>query len=226
MKALDLCCCGGGAARGYAQAGFQVLGVDIDPQPNYPFEFVRGEALEYLRHQNLKPFDIIHVSPPCQGYSTAVSSRASRYVRTLGKDEPRLIAPLRALLEESGKPYVIENVMGARKELRVGLTLCGSMFGLPIARHRIFETNWPIAQPMHARCSGVAKRFSEAMGWEYRDMSVTGKGRRKGTTERWKQIMGIEGNMTQHQLSEALPPAYTRYIGQQFLSFLANHQTA
>lgn len=217
MRLLDLFCCAGGAARGYAAAGFQVVGVDIEPQPNYPFEFHQVNAFQFLVKFGAE-FDAIHASPPCQGYSSHVSSRSSDFVPTLGKDEPRLIAPLRELLVAVGKPYVIENVYGARAELRNPTLLCGSMFGLPISRHRLFETSFPLAAPMHDSCRGIAKRYAEAQGWEYRDMSVTGKGRRKGTSDRWKQILGLTGTtMTQHELAECIPPAYTKFIGNEFM---------
>lgn len=223
MKLLDLFCCGGGAARGYSAAGFDVTGVDIAPQPNYPFQFVQGDALEYLaRHGH--EYDVIHASPPCQGYSPHVSSAGSKWVPTEGKNEPKLIGPCRDLLIASGKPYVIENVAGARSEMNVTLSLCGWMFGLPIPRHRLFESNLVIPQPEHQNCRGVAKRYAAARGWSYRDMSVTGKGRGKGTSARWKQILGIEAgvNMTQHQLAECIPPAYTRYIGTEILRLVQN----
>lgn len=215
-RLLDLFCCGGGAAMGYSRAGFQVVGVDIEAQPNYPFEFVQGDAMEYLAKYGAE-FGLIHASPPCQGYSRHVSSRASKWVPTLGKDEPRLIAAVRTILAASGKPWVIENVMGARAEMNAGLTLCGTMFGLPICRHRLFETSFRVIQPFHPKCRGVAKAHAIAKGWEYRDMSVTGKGRRAGTSARWAQLLGVTWPMSQHQMAEAIPPAYTEYVGNEFL---------
>lgn len=220
-KLLDLFCCGGGASRGYHAAGFDVVGVDIEPQPNYPFAFIQADALEYVA-ANGHLYDAIHASPPCQGYSPHVSSAGSQWVPTEGKNEPKLIAPVRALLEASGKPFVIENVMGARHELRANLQLCGTMFGLPLARHRLFESSVWIEQPEHRPCKGVAKVYAIQRGWEYRDMSVTGKGRRAGTADRWKQILGLpaDASLTQHQLAECIPPAYTHYIGTKLLEAL------
>lgn len=217
-KLLDLFCCGGGASRGYHSAGFDVTGVDIEPQPNYPFSFVQADALHYLAFYGLQ-YDAIHASPPCQGYSPHVSSAGSKWVPTEGKNEPKLIAPLRELLDSVGKPYVIENVMGARNDMRVSLQLCGTMFGLPLARHRIFESNIWIEQPEHRTCKGVAKSYAAERGWEYRDMTVTGKGRRAGTADRWKEILGLpaDANLTQHQLAEAIPPAYAQYIGRHLM---------
>lgn len=218
-RVLDLFCCEGGAARGYAAAGLEVVGVDIENRgKNYPYEFHQADAIAFLLEHG-REFDLIHASPPCQGYSPHVSSRSSKWVPTLGKDEPRLIEPLRAALQQVNRPYVIENVMGARDLLNSNLMLCGTMFDLPISRHRIFETSFQLSQPEHPQCRGVAKEYAARMGWEYRDMSVTGKGRRKGTAERWRQIMGIHDNfpMSQSAIAEAIPPAFSRYIGAQFV---------
>lgn len=215
MKALDLFCCGGGASRGLARAGFKVTGVDIEKQEGYPFDFRLGDALE----ADLSGFDLVWASPPCQGYSKHVSSRSSKWVPHAGKDEPRLIEPIRAKLRAAGVPYVIENVRGARDELDAPFMLCGVMFGLPLARHRFFETNFPVLTPPHVTCKGVAKQYAEVMGWDYRDMSVTGKGRHAGTSQRWKAILGIEPDavMSQHQLAEAIPPAYAAFIARSFI---------
>jgi DNA (cytosine-5)-methyltransferase 1 len=215
---LDLFCGGGGAAEGYLRAfpDAEIVGVDIaDHAENYPGTFVKLDALDYLRRYG-SMFDLIHASPPCQSYSPHVTSRSSQWVPTKGKDEPALIGAVRDLLLEVGKPYVIENVMGARKELRSPALLCGSMFGLPIARHRLFETSFPVRLMPHAKCSGIAKQYAAAKGWEYRDMSVTGKGRREGTTGRWMEVMGITHAMTQSEIAESIPPAYTAWVGRQF----------
>lgn len=223
-RLLDLFAGAGGAAIGYMRAGFDVVGVDNRPQPNYPGTFVLGDAIEYLGDLLPGTFDAIHASPPCQGYSGHVSSASSRWAGTLGKDEPRLIGQVRTLVLWHRAPYVIENVVGARSELRDPLTLCGTMFGLPIPRHRLLETlvRGAIKQPIHLRCSGVAKRYAEARGWDPRDMTVTGKGRRAGTKERWAEVMGWpdEVPVTQHGLREAIPPAYTEWIGRQMIAML------
>jgi hypothetical protein len=197
---------------GYHRAGFEVVGVDIKPQPRYPFEFHQADAMTYP----LEGFDAIHASPPCQGYSAAVSSDGSKWAGTKGKSEPRLIEATRERLTGCGAQWVMENVMGARHDLHGSLLLCGVMFGLPIARHRIFEMRDLMMSPCHPRCSGVAKRYAEAKGWDPRDMTVTGKGRRAGTSERWAEVIGIDW-MTQHGMREAIPPAYTEFIGQQLI---------
>lgn len=221
MRLLDLFCGGGGAAEGYDRAGWEVVGVDIDPQPSYPYEFHQADAMSTLsptlvsfhRHD----YQAIHASPPCQPYSPAVVSRSSKWNDTRGKDEPALIEPLRKLLQATGLPYVIENVMGSPLQ---GFVLCGSMFGLDIPRHRLIESNVPMTPPVHPDCRGIAKRAAERRGWEYRDMSVTGKGRRAGWSERAAELLGITHPMRQHDLKEAIPPAYTEWIGTQLLSRL------
>lgn len=219
MRILDLFCGGGWAAEGYLRAfpGAEIVGVDIaDHSANYPGEFVCGDALDLLRKFG-REFDLIHASPPCQGYSPHVSSRSSQWVPTLGKDEPRLIAEVwHALNIEGSVPWVIENVMGARREMFSPTLLCGTMFGLPISRHRLFETSFPVDLMPHPKCSGIAKAHAAEKGWEYRDMTVTGKGRRKGTAKRWSEILGITHFMTQAELAESIPPAYTEWVGKQF----------
>lgn len=222
-RLLDLFCGAGWASMGYYRAGFDVVGVDIVPQPHYPFEFHRADALQFP----LDGFDAIHASPPCQSYSVAVTSRSSRWVPTLGKDEPALIAPIRARLAATGVPYVIENVAGATREMEFPLLLCGTMFGLPIPRHRRFETVPMILMaPGHPDCRGVAKRYAAQRGWDHRDMTVTGKGRRAGTLQRWQEVMGIDWQMTQHQLAEAIPPVYTEYIGSELMAFVRAEDAA
>ena len=191
---------------GYYRAGFDVVGVDIDPQPNYPFDFIQDDALKMPFQW---PFDAVHASPPCQPYSRGVSSASSPWNDTKGKDEPALIEPVRQMLRAYGAPYVIENVEGAPLD---GITLCGSMFGMDIPRHRIFETSFPVLAPGHPKCRGMAKAAAERRGWEYRDMSVTGKGRHAGTGDRWAELLGVDWPMRQHDLKEAIPPAYTEYI--------------
>ena len=158
MRLLDLFCGAGGAAFGYHRAGFdEIVGVDIAPQPRYPFEFVQADALEYVADHGYE-FDAIHASPPCQGYSIMHNLPWLR-----GKEYPLLILPTIEMLEGLGKPYVVENVMGARhgsKTLKKrgleahGLKagwLCGTMFGLPFYRHRLFATNWLWLAPGHPK---------------------------------------------------------------------------
>ena len=158
MRLLDLFCGAGGAAMGYHRAGFdKIVGVDNVHQPRYPFEFVQADALEYLAEHG-HDYEAIHASPPCQGYSIMHNLPWLR-----GRDYPLLLLPTLEMLEALGKPYVVENVMGARhgsKTLKKrgleahGLKagwLCGGMFGLPFYRHRLFATNWLWLAPGHPR---------------------------------------------------------------------------
>lgn len=216
-KLLDLFCCAGGAGMGYHRAGFDVTGIDIKPQPNYPFEFIKADALAYLAEHGAE-HDAVHASPPCQAYSTGVSSASSPWNHTKGRDEAALIGDTYELLQAIGKPWVIENVMGARPAMPTPwFVLCGSMFDRPIPRHRVFATNFFALTPEHPDCRGLAKRSSEVLGWEYRDMSVTGKGRQAGTSERWAHLLGVDWPMTQHEMAESIPPAYTEWIGRELL---------
>lgn len=219
MVVLDLFCGAGGAARGYTDAGFRVFGVDLKKQPNYPYEpcFDEVDAFEFVTLVDLNVFEFIHASPPCQGYSKHVSSASSKYSTSRGKDEPRLIASIREAIKHV--PYVIENVVGAREEMQSPILLCGSMFGLPIARHRLFEANFPITPPPHPKCRGMSKKYALENDIEYREMRVTGKGRTKGTSERWKSFLGVDWYATQSELVEMIPPAYTKFIGEQFLQW-------
>jgi DNA (cytosine-5)-methyltransferase 1 len=213
-KMLDLCCCGGGAGYGYKLAGYDVTGVDIKAQPKYPMRFVLADALEYLREHG-DEYDAIHASPPCQGYShlTPAAHRGNH---------AKLIPAMRELLLELGKPYIIENVAGARHELRNPVMLCGSMFGLRTQRHRYFETNFPVAAPCACDHSQLpllvttaskasrAKRFALGM----KPKSVTNAPAAYGID--W---MGCA------ELKEAIPPAYTLHIGRTLMRVTARHST-
>jgi DNA (cytosine-5)-methyltransferase 1 len=132
MRLLDLFCGAGGAGMGYHRAGFEVVGVDIKPQPRYPFEFHRADALEYL-NQHWREFDIIHASPPCQFYSRATKMNGTKH------NHPDLLQPTIDALDATGKPYIVENVPGA--PMKNYLMLCGTMFGLRVFRHRLFVTS-------------------------------------------------------------------------------------
>ncbi len=254
---LDLFCGGGGAAMGYSRAGFtEIVGVDNQPQKNYPFEFVQADALEYLTEHGHE-FDAIHASPPCQGYSIM---RNLPWLRD--KEYPLLIDPVRELLEATGKPWVIENVMGAH--LPAGW-LCGTMFGLPFYRHRAFETNWFWMQPGHGihrnvippgrnmadrahdivfsdsedarglaswpgrreEPAGLVVQDSQHRGRGITENFVLGNGAQKdgvgvGHAKGWRlaaEAMGIDW-MKREELTQAIPPAYTEYIGTTLLRLL------
>jgi DNA (cytosine-5)-methyltransferase 1 len=221
-RLLDLFCGAGGAAMGYHRAGFEVVGVDIERQPNYPFEFHQGDALNFLeglrtglcvdanehgeQWLSLAYFHAIHASPPCQDYSRAM--------RHLAFSQPRLIDPVRDMLKAAGLPWVVENVPGA--PLRTasnllgehGVELCGSMFGLPVRRHRLFETSMAIWAPCGCDHSQPAMNPHNQAG---RDRITEEHGR--GDQERpWREAMGVPW-MGRYEAREAIPPAYTEYIG-------------
>lgn len=208
---LDLFCGAGGAAMGYHRAGFEVVGVDINPQPHYPFEFHQGDALEYLRAllTFAEPtFIAIHASPPCQGYSAMSTCRPG-----LADKYPRLIEPIREHLIRSGLPYIIENVEGS--PLLDPTVLCGFMFGLELYRHRLFETNFPLPFIIHPEHLTLA---SKAGHWTPGTiMSVAGHIAPIGHA---RSIMGIDW-MNRDELAQAIPPAYTEFIGRQLMSFLS-----
>ena len=215
-RILDLFCCAGGAAMGYAQAGFEVVGVDISPQPNYPFLFVQADALK-LDMQYLATFDALHASPPCQSYSDLAKRNGN------GDKWPRLIEPVREMFIRSGRPYVIENVEGA--PLINPVVLCGTMFPeLRVLRHRLFEANFLMTSPRHGKHPKVHtfdKRKSHfGKTDEWKDfVQVTGGGNCSVASAR--VAMGIEW-MSKGELNEAIPPAYTKFIGQQLLLHLSS----
>ena len=208
-KLLDLFCCAGGASAGYAAAGFDVTGVDHKPQPHYPFAFVRDDALAYGR-AHARSFDVIHASPPCQ--------RFSRANRGLGNTEkfPDHLPAVRKLLYDSGKPFVIENVPGA--PLIVPFMLCGSMFGLRsstglwLRRHRIFECSEMILAPQCRHPKGPSIGVY-GNGTNSYHRQVLG---RNISTDEQREAMGIDW-MPREKLTQAIPPAYTKWIGAKLL---------
>jgi DNA (cytosine-5)-methyltransferase 1 len=209
---LDLFCCQGGASMGYHRAGFDVVGVDIDPQPHYPFEFHQADALAFP----LDGFDVIHASPPCQGYMSFNNLNAERYGHRT--DHPLLIEPVRRRLRAQGVPYVIENVPGAPLEKQ--LTLCGSMFGLGVRRHRHFESSeLMMGQPRCAHTQaevGVYGKLDGRRLWTRTDGSEVRAAR---TLAQAQAAMGI-GWMDWDGLRESIPPAYTEYIGAMLMATL------
>jgi DNA (cytosine-5)-methyltransferase 1 len=205
-RLLDLGCCQGGASMGYARAGFNVTGVDKDPQPKYPFEFIQADALEYLAEHGHQ-YDAVHSSMPCQGYSDTQ--------RLHGKHWPRLIAPTRLILTGMGHLcWVMENVAPA--PLLDPIELCGAMFGLRTYRHRLFESNVPLAVPSHpehvAKQTKMGRRPVEG---EF--MHIVGN---FSGVDEGKRAMGIDW-MNRDGLRESIPPAYTEFIGRQLIEHLA-----
>jgi DNA (cytosine-5)-methyltransferase 1 len=179
---------------GYHRAGFDVVGVDIKPQPHYPFEFIRESALYFLEHEELG-FDAIHASPPCQHYAGVTAWRGDQAAH------PNFVPVTRDLLVGTGLPWVIENVREA--PLTGHVLLCGTMLGLPVRRHRHFETSWhgwQMTTPCQHRSSDLAfmhkqeRAYADAMGCDW---------------------------MTAREAREAIPPAYTEFIGARLLEQLA-----
>jgi DNA (cytosine-5)-methyltransferase 1 len=234
-RLLDLFCGGGGAAMGYHRAGFEVVGVDIEPQPNYPFDSYVADALAMVQdvtfgcwHEAsrrtllrgmlsvcLGRFDAVHLSPPCQAFTDLQKQSKRRY--------PDLIGAARTLAEASGLPYIIENVEGA--PLRDPITLCGTMFpGLRVLRHRLFESNVPLSAPAHPGHPLVfthdkRKAHHGQLDQDTAFVQVTGGG--NCTVANKGDAMGIDW-MTGAELNEAIPPAYCEHVG----SFLMQHVAA
>jgi DNA (cytosine-5)-methyltransferase 1 len=203
LRLLDLFCGAGGCAVGYHRAGFaEIVGVDVKPQPRYPFAFVQGDALEYLAAHGGE-FDAIHASPPCQAYSWASAKH-----RNTGTEYPDLLEPTIAALESAGAPWVVENVVGA--SMGWSVTLCGAMFGLRVYRHRVFTASFLMTAPRHPRhrerCAPVG---CPPKGGEF--VTVAGHFGRLATA---RAAMGIDW-MNHKELSQAIPPAYTEFIGKQ-----------
>lgn len=215
MRALDLFCKAGGTGMGFYQAGFEVVGVDIEHQPRYPFEFHQADWLDYLM-AHYHEFDLIVAGPPCQKYGKTKSLTTKVY--------PDLVGPVRDALQWTGKPYIIENVLGA--PLINPLMLCGTMFGLRVQRHRLFESSpvvwWPPTACHHIGKTAPMwwgdlvkaghKGGSQLINFQY--ITVTGHNFLNSDAS---EAMGIDW-MLNHELSQAIPPAFTRWLGSQFLS--------
>jgi len=207
---IDLYCCAGGAAAGYRQAGFDVLGVDTDPQPDYPFEFVRADAIGYLSAGLPRRAAAIHASPPCQKYTPLNAYNHHDY--------PDLVAPTRDLLALTGLPFVIENVPQAPLDHPV--ILCGPMFGLRVYRHRGFEPGGglviapPPHQPHTQRCARNGYLPTAARPF----MSIHGGKHSQAWQRAAAATLGTPWMTTIRQVCEAIPPAYTRHIGAAMLT--------
>lgn len=208
-RLLDLFCGAGGAGMGYGRAGFEVVGVDCVRQDSYPFEFVQADALTYP----LDGFDAIHASPPCKRFTVARKVAAAR--ATLFDPHPDLLTPTRGRLRASGLLYVIENVVGA--PMVDPVMLCGSSFGLAVRRHRLFESNAPLVGSVcrHDDQPHPVGVYGNGGAWT---RTAPGGGGVKVAGHDAAVALGIDWTDRQPELAQAIPPAYTQWIGAQLLS--------
>jgi DNA (cytosine-5)-methyltransferase 1 len=217
---LDLFCGAGGSAVGYSRAGFDVVGVDIEPQPHYPFKFYRGDALEIVDSLWVNEFDAIHASPPCQHFSTMGNrSRAEKKRKTPTVD---LLTPTLELLAGIDLPWVVENVAGAKKQMPNYFVLSGGQFGLGVHRPRYFVSNVLIMTPPRAKPPkhGIGVYGRDHDGRRLFNRKSNGTYHAPRSLEEAQEAMGMDWG-DWHGVKEAIPPAYTEWIGAQLLRHLA-----
>lgn len=217
-RLLDLFCCQGGASKGYTDAGFDVTGVDIDPQPRYPYEFHQADALEFIAAHGHE-YDAIHASPPCQAFTTM----SNRWRGAGGKadDWPDLIAPTRDLLIASGKPWVLENVAGARASMVNPFTLHGGMFGLRVSRPRLFDSSELILVPNAPAVKNPVGVYGKAH--DGRRLFTRADGTNQYAAASLKEAQDVMGMpwADWDGCREAVPPAFAEFIGLQLIDRLA-----
>jgi len=210
-KLLDLFCGVGGASVGYGWAGFEVHGIDLKHgkrYPKYPYTYQRADVLDVLKdHEFIQQFDVIHASPPCQTHSITKHLRNAQGKSTKKVD---LIPETRAALIASGKPYIIENVMGS--PLIDPIMVCGSAFGLKVRRHRIFESNMPLKGTV---CNHKKQGRPIGVYGSLRDEIPNG-GKTAESIEQAREAMNMPWAIWS-ELVEAIPPDYTKYLGQQLM---------
>ncbi|MFE6820852.1 DNA cytosine methyltransferase, partial [Streptomyces sp. NPDC057675] len=196
LRLLDVCCGAGGLSMGYYLAGFDIVGVDNRPMPNYPFPFIQADGIEYTAEHG-HTFDLVHGSWPCERYATVTKWRGNP------ANHPDLIGPGRQVMQATGRPWVIENVPETAWAglLRPDYLLCGTQFGLNVRRHRVFETSWGGGGDLVAPC------------WHRKDLlAFAHKGERA-----YADAMGCTW-MTNREARKAVPPAYTQWLATQFLA--------
>jgi len=202
---LDLYSGGGGCSVGYHRAGWRCVGVDNRPQPDYPFTFVQADALEFLE-EHWQEFDAVHASPPCQ--PSATLTKGTNAGQTAHVD---MVPTVRRRLAQLPLPTIVENVKSA--SLRPDLTLCGTMFGLPVYRHRYFEVSFPVARPGHPKHVGRVNDWRHGRWIKGSMVAVYGTGSGRGDVTAWQEALGIDWINTKAGLANAIPPAYTEHIG-------------
>jgi DNA (cytosine-5)-methyltransferase 1 len=211
-RLLDLFCGAGGAPVGYARAGFDVTGVDIEGHADYPFPLIEADAMSVLANTDIiDDFDVITASPPCPRYSVATSAQTRL-------NHPDLVGPVRDALEAWGGTYVIENVPGA--PLLNPLLLCGSMFNLGVRRHRLFESNESIGRlsckhNLQGQVYGVYGQHADQK--QHLRPSGTSRGVKATSVAHAQELMGIDWMSDWSDLADAIPPAYTQYVGEQLI---------
>lgn len=212
-RLLDLFCGAGGAAVGYHRAGFEVVGVDIAYQAHYPFDFVQADAITALqtRWRFERAFDVIHASPPCQAYTTMNNRHGSASLA--------LIEKTREALEETGLPYVIENVSGAKRKMVNPVELTGEMFGLGVHRPRLFESNVMLMVPPRPTRQIDAKAVYGKQDGRRLWTRTDGTELHVASLEEAQIAMGIDW-MDWDEIREAIPPVYTQFVGEQILDAL------
>lgn len=239
-RLLDACCCAGAASHGYHLAGFEVVGVDIAPQPDYPFEFYQGDAVQFIRDHGHE-FAVIAGSPPCQQHT-----RLKHYNDTSEKRAKydakwvNLIPDCREAMRTTGKPYIIENVEEARAELIDPIKLCGHMFGLKMYRHRLFESNMDLVAPDEPKpyhphlCARngylptEGRPFMSIHGgkhsWAWQRRAAIEMG--AGWIGRRDYATGAPAQPSIRTICEAIPPAYTEFLGRQLMTQLEGCEAA
>lgn len=203
---------------GYLLAGCEVDGVDINPQPDYPgTRFIQEDAISYVHGWGAR-YDLIHASPPCQRDCTlSLGTNAE-----LRDQYPDLVKPTLDVLERIARRFVIEQPPGdATKVIRRDIQLCGEMFGLKVIRHRNFMLGgWGVPQPEHYPHRGRVAGMRHGVWYEGPYFAVYGRGGGKGSIAQWQDAMGVEWSGSRRGLAEAIPPAYTKWIGDQFMSII------
>lgn len=220
MKVLDLFCCAGGAGEGYRRAGFEVVGVDIVDRPNYPNTFVRADALEHLsgliKSGEIADYDLVHNSPPCQEACTL--TQGTNKSRGWGSQHVQLIPALRELLETTGLPWIIEQPNGTAPVSK-DITLCGEMFGLGVLRHRNFELGgWSLDKPEHVKHRGRVRGWRHGRFYDGPYVAAYGSGGGKASVAEMQEAMDMHWTDVREELTEAIPPAYTKWLGEKFIS--------